>query len=103
MNQQLRGGPGATRSAASSAGGAGDAGCRARYFGGDWSQLGELLAAGGGAGSFDLVVSAETVYSPPSTRALLACIKQVSSPSSGADAPGRVFEMRRRLARDPNP
>ncbi len=101
MNEQRRSGPSATRSAAISAGGAGAGAGRACYFGGDWSQLGELLMAGRGAGSFDLVVTAETVYSPPSTRTLLACIKQVTSPSSCAGAPGRVVELQRRPGRGP--
>lgn len=50
----------------------------ARFFAGDWMLLGLLLSSLGLANSFDMVVSAETIYSSASMRALFACVKQVS-------------------------
>lgn len=50
----------------------------ARFLAGDWALLGPLLSSLGLANSFDLVVSAETIYSEASMTALFACIKQVS-------------------------
>lgn len=50
----------------------------ARYFAGDWGLLGQLLFSLGLAHSFDVVVSAETIYTTESMTALLTCIKQAS-------------------------
>lgn len=56
----------------------------ARFFGGDWTLLGPLLSSLGLAYSFDMVVSAETIYSSASMRALFACIKQCLKPGGTA-------------------
>ena len=49
----------------------------ARFFGGDWSTLGSLLAKQNLGGSYDMILSAETIYSPESQQQLFDCIKQV--------------------------
>jgi hypothetical protein len=49
-----------------------------RYFAGDWGLLGQLLSSLGLAHSFDVVVSAETIYTTESMTALLTCVKQAS-------------------------
>ena len=56
----------------------------ARFISGDWGMLGQLLSSLGLAQSFDLVVSAETIYSTESMTALLTCIKQASCSSLSA-------------------
>ena len=50
----------------------------ARFFSGSWATLGQLLECLGAAASFDLVVSAETVYNQACMQALHDCIRQVS-------------------------
>lgn len=47
----------------------------ARYFSGGWAGLPALLRAASLAGSYDLVITAETVYAPPCCTPLLAAIK----------------------------
>lgn len=49
----------------------------ARFFGGDWSTLGSLMASQNLGGSYDIILSAETIYSPESQQQLFDCIKQV--------------------------
>jgi hypothetical protein len=44
---------------------------------GSWAALPELLDREGLCGAYDIVLSAETIYSLDSQRQLLACIKQV--------------------------
>lgn len=46
----------------------------ARFFSGSWASLEGLLARGGLAGGYDLVLTAETIYSPAAAAALLACV-----------------------------
>lgn len=46
-----------------------------RYFSGSWDSLSALLPQLGLAGSYDVVLSAETIYSPAAAASLLACIK----------------------------
>lgn len=50
----------------------------ARYFAGGWAELPGLLAAQGLLGTYDLVLSAETLYCPGSHSALYQCILQAS-------------------------
>ena len=50
---------------------------RARYFAGGWAELPALLQGVGLAGAYDMVLSAETLYSPGSHAALYQCILQV--------------------------
>ena len=49
----------------------------ARYFGGDWSSLGSLMASENLGGTYDMIISAETIYSLESQEQLFNCIKQV--------------------------
>ena len=49
----------------------------ARFFGGDWSTLGSLMASQNLGGSYDIILSAETIYSSESQQQLFDCIKQV--------------------------
>ena len=44
---------------------------------GDWLALGSYLAKGGRGGYYDIVLTAETIYSEESQIRLLECIKQV--------------------------
>lgn len=50
----------------------------ARYFGGEWSSLGSLMASENLGGTYDMIISAETIYSLESQQQLFDCIKQVS-------------------------
>ena len=50
----------------------------ARYFGGDWGTLGSLMASENLGGSYDMILSAETIYNLESQQQLFDCIKQVS-------------------------
>ena len=47
----------------------------ARYFSGSWDSFCALLPQLGLAGSYDVVLSAETIYSPAAAASLLAAIK----------------------------
>lgn len=49
----------------------------ARFLGGPWAALDSFLAAEGLAGSYDLVLTSETIYSLSSMPYLLACIDTV--------------------------
>jgi hypothetical protein len=53
------------------------AGRRARYFAGGWEALPALLRGAGLAGTYDTVLTAETLYCPGSQRALYQAILQV--------------------------
>jgi hypothetical protein len=44
---------------------------------GDWLALGPLLSQAGQGGYYDLILSAETIYSTDSQQRLLTCMKQV--------------------------
>ena len=44
---------------------------------GSWATLPQLLEKEGLLGGYDIILSAETIYSMDSQRQLLACIKQV--------------------------
>jgi len=55
----------------------------ARYYAGDWLALGNYLAKGGRGGYYDIVLTAETIYSEESQIRLLECIKQVLEPPHG--------------------
>lgn len=56
---------------------------RPRFFAGDWRAVGELLAAKGLAASYDLILTAETIYSPQGAARLLECIKRALRPPRG--------------------
>ena len=45
---------------------------------GDWATLPDLLGSQGLLGTYDIILAAETIYSPDSQRQLLQCIKKVS-------------------------
>lgn len=49
-----------------------------RYFSGSWSLLAPLLEKESLTGSYDLVVTAETIYSIESMQSLYDCIKKVN-------------------------
>ena len=51
-----------------------------RFFAGDWAALPGYLQACDLAGSYDLVVSAETIYCMDSLQSLYDCIFAVRSP-----------------------
>ena len=57
---------------------------------GDWATLPDLLDSQALLGSYDIILAAETIYSPDSQRQLLQCIKKVSgsceAPDNGDDA-----------------
>lgn len=55
----------------------------ARYFGGEWSSLGSLLASENLGGTYDMIISAETIYSLESQQQLFNCIKQAIKPPTG--------------------
>ncbi|KAL3152167.1 hypothetical protein ABBQ32_001259 [Trebouxia sp. C0010 RCD-2024] len=55
----------------------------ARYFCGDWSSLGSLLASENLGGTYDIIISAETIYSLESQQQLFHCIKQAIKPPTG--------------------
>lgn len=67
-----------------SGGTAADAAARARYFAGSWDALPALLSHQGLHQSYDLVLTAETIYSLEAMRSLYACIKACLRPGSGA-------------------
>jgi hypothetical protein len=50
-----------------------------RYFSGDWTELCSLLGTLGLAGTYDIVLTAESIYSLEGSRKLLQCIKKVRS------------------------
>lgn len=56
----------------------------ARYFCGDWSSLGSLLASENLGGTYDIIISAETIYSLESQQQLFHCIKQVGPSCTAA-------------------
>eukprot|EP00884_Botryococcus_braunii_P011875 jgi/Botrbrau1/20689/Bobra.0058s0019.1 len=56
---------------------------RARFFSGSWGSLPALLTTKGLEGSYDLVLSAETIYSEASQGDLLDCIVQLLAPGRG--------------------
>eukprot|EP00879_Flechtneria_rotunda_P004231 GHRR01004479.1.p1 GENE.GHRR01004479.1~~GHRR01004479.1.p1 ORF type:complete len:304 (+),score=70.11 GHRR01004479.1:120-1031(+) len=56
---------------------------RARYFAGDWQAVGQMLAMSGLGGHYDIILTAETIYSLESQEHLLGCIKQVLQPPHG--------------------
>lgn len=68
--------------AAGSAGGTGAA-SRARYFAGSWEALPGLLAERGLHHSYDLVLTAETIYSLEAIQSLYRCIKACLRPTAG--------------------
>lgn len=55
----------------------------ARYFGGDWGTLGSLMASENLGGSYDMILSAETIYNLESQQQLFNCIKQAIKPPTG--------------------
>ncbi|GAB4818881.1 hypothetical protein N2152v2_005927 [Parachlorella kessleri] len=55
----------------------------ARYFSGDWGALADLLEQRGLAGTYDVVLSAETIYSLSSMRSLYECIVRCLRRPSG--------------------
>ncbi|KAF6259139.1 hypothetical protein COO60DRAFT_1514683 [Scenedesmus sp. NREL 46B-D3] len=59
--------------------------CReaARFFAGDWEAVGHMMAMHGLGGYYDIILTAETIYSPESQARLLSCIKQVLQPPHG--------------------
>ena len=44
---------------------------------GDWAMLPEYLQSKGVLGGYDVILAAETIYSPDSQQQLLQCIKKV--------------------------
>ena len=50
-----------------------------RYFSGDWAAMPAFLDDQGLTGTYDLVVSAETIYNEQSQQALHDCILKVSA------------------------
>ncbi|EIE22097.1 hypothetical protein COCSUDRAFT_83488, partial [Coccomyxa subellipsoidea C-169] len=54
-----------------------------RFFAGDWAGLPRLLKTEGLLGTYDIVLSAETVYSLDSQQQLLNCIRQCLKPDVG--------------------
>ncbi|CAL5224121.1 g6753 [Coccomyxa viridis] len=57
---------------------------RPRYFAGDWGMLPELLDSKGVLGrGYDIILAAETIYSPDSQKQLLQCIKKCLRPGTG--------------------
>lgn len=56
----------------------------ARFFSGDWAKLGSLFETLGMIDSFDLIVTAETVYRKNSMQSLLSCILQCLKPGGSA-------------------
>ena len=70
--------------AAGSAGAGGTgAASRARYFAGSWEALPGLLAERGLQHSYDLVLTAETIYSLEAIQSLYRCIKACLRPTTG--------------------
>lgn len=61
-------------------------GLPARFFAGDWGTLGDLLESLDLLGSYDLVLTSETIYSLDSIGRLVGCIKKVSDCNSPAIA-----------------
>jgi predicted nicotinamide N-methyase len=51
----------------------------ARYFSGSWSALGPLLREQGLAGTYDVILTAETIYSMEALHSLYQCFKEVSA------------------------
>ncbi|CAL8471510.1 g11052 [Coccomyxa elongata] len=56
---------------------------RSRFFSGDWATLPTLLEKEGLLGTYDIILSAETIYSLDSQQQLLSCIKQCLRPTTG--------------------
>lgn len=50
----------------------------ARLFSGDWASLSQLLVDSGQQGSYDLVLTAETIYSLGNVPSLLSCMETVN-------------------------
>ena len=50
----------------------------ARYFGGDWGSLSDFMAKENLGGSYDIILSAETIYNVDTQQQLFDCIKQVT-------------------------
>ena len=51
----------------------------ARYFGGDWGSLSDFMASENLGGSYDIILSAETIYNVDTQQQLFDCIKQVTA------------------------
>lgn len=77
----VRGGAGG---GGSSSGCAVGAASRARFFAGSWDALPALLARQGLTQTYDLVLTAETIYSLEAMRSLYGAIKACLRPGSGA-------------------
>ena len=56
---------------------------RARYFAGSWEALPAVLEGLGLVGSYDMVLTAETIYSLEAMRSLYRCIKACLRPGAG--------------------
>ena len=54
------------------------AGERVPCFAGDWALLPEFVHSKGVVGGYDIILAAETIYSPDSQEQLLQCIKKVT-------------------------
>lgn len=50
---------------------------RSRFFSGDWGTLDKTLSSLGLSGTYDLVLTSETIYNLSSIQRLLDCIKKV--------------------------
>lgn len=74
----------AVRSGAAAASSAAGAAPCARFFAGSWDALPALLTRQGLAQTYDLVLTAETIYSLEAMRSLYAAIKACLRPGSGA-------------------
>lgn len=74
---------GSTAGSGSPAGTA-DAASRARFFAGSWDALPALLEQQGLTHTYDLVLTAETIYSLEAIHSLYAAIKACLRPGSGA-------------------
>lgn len=49
----------------------------ARFFSGDWMMFMELLSAQEMCGTYDMVLTSETIYSLDSMHSLVTCIRRV--------------------------
>lgn len=56
---------------------------RPRFFSGDWTTLPMLLESENLLGTYDMILSAETIYRLDSQQQLLNCIKQCLKPTTG--------------------
>lgn len=57
-----------------------------RYFSGDWLSMPSLLLPLGLCGTYDIILSTETIYSVPAMHSLYACIEQVRAAPCNACA-----------------